>query len=41
MAVGLIKQSTANIIELSDSVRKSLLKYKTNLPAGVQVEIAP
>ena len=40
MAIGLIKQSTANIIELSDSVRKELIKLQANLPAGVQVEIA-
>lgn len=40
MAIGLIKQSTANIIELSDSVRKELTKIRSNLPAGVQIEIA-
>ena len=40
MAVGLIKQSTANIIELSDSVREELIKILSNLPTGIQVEIA-
>lgn len=40
LAVGLIKQSTANIIELSDSVRKELPEIRKNLPAGVEIEIA-
>ncbi len=40
LAVGLIKQSTANIIELSDSVREELVKIRKNLPTGVQVDIA-
>jgi len=40
MAIGLIKQSTANIIELSDTVRAELIKIRSNLPAGIQVEIA-
>lgn len=40
MAVGLTKQSTANIIELSDSVTKELKRIRKNLPAGIQVEIA-
>jgi HAE1 family hydrophobic/amphiphilic exporter-1 len=40
LAVGLIKQSTANIIELSESVHKELPKIKKNLPAGVDIEIA-
>ena len=40
MAVGLIKQSTANILELSDSVRTELVRIRENLPAGVEVEVA-
>ncbi len=40
MAVGLIKQSTANIIELSDSVKQELTRIRANLPPGVQIEIA-
>ena len=40
LAVGLIKQSTANIIELADSVRAELPKIRKNLPAGVEVDIA-
>ncbi len=40
LAVGLIKQSTANIIELSDAVRKELPAIRKNLPAGVEIEIA-
>ncbi len=40
IAIGLIKQSTANIIELSNNARKELGKIKKNLPAGVQIEIA-
>lgn len=40
MALGLVKQSTANILELSDDVKAMLPKIRNNLPAGVQVEIA-
>ena len=40
LAVGLIKQSSANLIELSDTVRKILPKIKNNLPAGVEFDIA-
>ena len=40
LAVGLIKQSTANIIELSESVRNALPKIRKNLPAGIEIEIA-
>jgi len=40
LAVGLIKQSTANIIELSDSVRAELPKIRKNLPAGIKIEVA-
>lgn len=40
LAVGLIKQSTANIIELSDSVREELVKIRKNLPTGVEIDIA-
>lgn len=40
LAVGLIKQSTANIIELSDSVRQELPRIRKNLPAGVEIEVA-
>ena len=40
LAVGLIKQSTANIIELSDSVRQELPKIRRNLPKGIEIEVA-
>lgn len=40
LAVGLIKQSTANIIELADSVRAELPKIRKNLPAGVEISVA-
>ncbi|GAB4162764.1 MAG: efflux RND transporter permease subunit [Rickettsiaceae bacterium] len=40
LAVGLIMQSTANVIELSDSVRAELPNIQKNLPAGVEVSIA-
>lgn len=40
MAVGLIKQSTANVIELSNDVRAELKKIKKTLPPGVNIEIA-
>ena len=40
LAVGLVKQSTANIIELSKSVRKELPKIQKNLPSGVELNIA-
>jgi len=40
MAVGLVKQSTANVIELSDSVRAELEKIRLDLPAGVEIDVA-
>jgi HAE1 family hydrophobic/amphiphilic exporter-1 len=40
MAVGLIKQSTANILELSDSVKSELVKIRENLPVGVEIDVA-
>lgn len=40
LAVGLIKQSTANVIELSDSARSELPKIRKNLPAGVEISVA-
>lgn len=40
MAVGLVKQSTANVIDLSDSVKTELEKIRSNLPAGVQIDVA-
>jgi HAE1 family hydrophobic/amphiphilic exporter-1 len=40
LAVGLIKHSTANIIQMSESVRKELPKIRKNLPAGVEIEVA-
>ena len=40
IALGLVKQSTANIIELSDSVHKILPNILQNLPAGINVTIA-
>lgn len=40
MAVGLTKQSTANIIELSDTVKAELENIRKTLPAGVKVEVA-
>jgi HAE1 family hydrophobic/amphiphilic exporter-1 len=40
MAIGLVKQSTANIITLSDSVRKELPKLDQELPDGIKIAIA-
>ncbi|NDB82576.1 MAG: efflux RND transporter permease subunit, partial [Alphaproteobacteria bacterium] len=40
LAIGLIKQSTANIIELSKEVKKELKKIKNNIPEGISIEIA-
>jgi HAE1 family hydrophobic/amphiphilic exporter-1 len=40
MAVGLTKQSTANIIELSDTVQAELVNIRKTLPAGIKVEVA-
>lgn len=40
MAIGVIKQSTANIIELSDSVLAEIEKIRKTLPAGVSMEVA-
>ncbi len=40
MAVGLVKQSTANILELSDTVKEELINIRKNLPVGVEVEVA-
>ncbi|MCP5369812.1 MAG: efflux RND transporter permease subunit [Rickettsiaceae bacterium] len=40
IALGLVKQSTANIIELSDAVQQILPHIVKNLPAGIEVTIA-
>ncbi len=40
MAVGLVKQSTANVIELSKDALAELEKIRQTLPAGVKVEVA-
>lgn len=40
MAIGVIKQSTANIIELSDAVLEEVQKIRKTLPAGISVEVA-
>ena len=40
MAIGLIKQSTANVIELSEDALAELEKIRQALPAGVKVEVA-
>lgn len=40
LAIGLIKQSTANIIELSDTVQKELTKIRATLPTGVRIDVA-
>ncbi|PCJ29831.1 MAG: hydrogenase expression protein HypA [Rickettsiales bacterium] len=40
LAIGLIKQSTANIIELSESVIAELPKIVKTLPPSVKIEIA-
>ncbi len=40
LALGLIKQSTANIIELSDAVKEELPRIQKNLPAGIKIEVA-
>ena len=39
LAVGLIKQSDANIIELSDSVKAELPKIQANLPGGIKIDV--
>ncbi len=40
VALGLIKQSQANILDLSKEVRSSLDKIKKNLPKGITIDIA-
>ncbi|WP_341762324.1 efflux RND transporter permease subunit [Candidatus Tisiphia endosymbiont of Melanophora roralis] len=40
IALGLIKQSKANILDLSKEVRYSLDKIKKNLPKGITIDIA-
>ncbi|WP_367363932.1 efflux RND transporter permease subunit [Candidatus Tisiphia endosymbiont of Nedyus quadrimaculatus] len=40
IALGLIKQSKANILDLSKEVRSSLDKIKKNLPKGITIDIA-
>ncbi|WP_341750972.1 efflux RND transporter permease subunit [Candidatus Tisiphia endosymbiont of Sialis lutaria] len=40
LILGLVKQSKANILELSKEVRSSLDKIKKNLPNGVTIDIA-
>lgn len=40
LAIGLIKQSTANVIELSDSVIELLPQIKQNLPSGIEIDTA-
>lgn len=40
LAIGLVKQSTANVITLADSVRESLPQITKNLPSGINVTIA-
>lgn len=40
MAVGLIKQSTANVIELSEDALAKLEDIRKSLPAGVKAEVA-
>lgn len=40
IAIGLIKQSTANVIELSNSVKEELHKIEATLPTGVKVSVA-
>jgi HAE1 family hydrophobic/amphiphilic exporter-1 len=40
IALGMIKQSKANILDFSKEVRSSLDKIKKNLPAGVTIDIA-
>ncbi|RTK92354.1 MAG: efflux RND transporter permease subunit [Rickettsiales bacterium] len=40
LALGLVKQSTANIIELSDAIKKELPQIQKNLPDGVKINVA-
>ncbi len=40
LALGLVKQSTANIIELSNAVKKELPQIQKNLPSGVKINVA-
>ena len=40
IAIGLVKQSKSNIIDLSKEVRSELERLKKNLPGGIKVEIA-
>ncbi|EWS57335.1 multidrug efflux protein [Hydrogenophaga sp. T4] len=40
MSLGVIRQATANPLELAAGVRQLLEKVKTDLPPGINVEIA-
>jgi HAE1 family hydrophobic/amphiphilic exporter-1 len=40
MALGLIKQSTGNVLELSDNVKSELDNIRKTLPVGVNIEVA-
>ncbi len=40
IAIGLIKQSTANILQLSNAARAELDKIQNDLPSGVKINIA-
>jgi multidrug efflux pump len=40
VGVGVIRQATANPLELSAGVRELLVKVRRDLPAGVQIEVA-
>jgi len=40
MALGIVKQSTANILQLSDGVHNELENIRKKLPKGIKVEIA-
>ena len=40
IAIGLIKQSTANVIELSNSVHEELPRIRATLPTGVKINVA-
>ncbi len=40
IGIGVIRQATANPLELSESVRSLLAKVNRDVPAGVQIEVA-
>ena len=40
VGVGVIRQATANPLDLSSGVRELLIKLRTDLPAGVTIEVA-